>query len=186
MGFVGDVVSGVFGGDEAADSAEDAAQISADAQREALAYLKEREEIPEQFRESALQRLGGFWDLPGGVGSQQETIARARASPYFQSRLKEGEEAILRSASATGRLRSGTVPAAVGSFADRTLAEAIDKELLGLSELGRLPSNARAIAEQTSGIGHTLAQGQIAGSQAQQSAMGTGLNALIGLGGLFI
>lgn len=187
MGGIGKVVSGVFGGDEAEDSAKEAAGISAEAQREALAYLKEREAIPQQFREAALQRLGGIYELPGGVGGgMEQLIEQARASPYFTSRRDAAEDAALRSASATGRLRSGTVPAAFAQISDRTLAEAIDKEMLGLTGLAQLPSNAQAIAQGTRDIGNTLAQGEIAGSQGQQSALGTGLSTLIGLGGLFI
>ena len=105
MGFVGDIVGGIFGGDDAADAATDAANIQAQAQREALAYLKETEAIPQAFREEGLKRLGGLYGLEGGVGSQQELIDQAQLSPLYQAIMgtqQAGEDAILRQASATG------------------------------------------------------------------------------------
>jgi hypothetical protein len=41
------------------------AEISAQSQREALQYLKQREAIPQQLREQALQRLGGIYGIQG-------------------------------------------------------------------------------------------------------------------------
>ena len=78
---MGDFFGG--GGDDASDSAKDAAQIQADYQREALDYLKETEALPQQFRESALKYLAGAYGLPGGEGSQQEIIDQARESPLY-------------------------------------------------------------------------------------------------------
>lgn len=177
MGIIGDI----FGGDDAADAATQGAQISAGAQREALEYLKEREKIPQQFREGALNVLGGLYGL-GGT-NPQEALAKITGSAAYKNVLSArnaGEEAILRTAGATGGLRSGNTIDATARYAGDLQREAFSQGLQGLTGLASLPSNANAIAQGTANIGNTLAQGQIAAGQAQQAATGAGLSALIG------
>lgn len=70
-------------GEDAAKASQQAANTQAAYQREALNYLKEREELPQQFREGALQVLGGLYGLDGGEGSQQQLIDAAKASPLY-------------------------------------------------------------------------------------------------------
>ena len=192
MGFVGDIVGGIFGGDDAADAATDAANIQAQAQREALAYLKETEAIPQAFREEGLKRLGGLYGLEGGVGSQQELIDKAQLSPLYQAIMgtqQAGEDAILRQASATGGLRSGNVQDALAeqaqSLQERALLESYGQQLTGLTGLAQLPSASDEISRQQSAIGQTLGQGITAGAQAKQAAIGTGAATMLGLAGLF-
>ena len=260
MGFIGDI----FGGGDAADAATEAANIQAQAQREALAYLKERERIPQQFREEALSMLGGLYGLTGqplyptapvsqpvsaaptiqpapgvqrdltpmqqvtedailqqifgrvppqytgavgsvppsatgpvtdgGVpirGSQQDFIAQVKQSPLYSAILgtgEAGEEAILRSAAATGGLRSGDTQSALYEYnqqlANRALLESYNQQVQGLQGLAGLPSNANQIASQMAGVGQTLGQGQIASAQAEQAALGLGIDTALGVGGL--
>jgi len=52
----------------ASKSAEDAAGVSAGAQTEALNYIKETEEVPQELRRGALEKLGGIYGLSGGSG----------------------------------------------------------------------------------------------------------------------
>ena len=109
---MGGIIDMIFGDDDATQAPIDAANIQAQAQREALAYLKEREAVPQQFREGALKQLGGIYGLEGGEGSQRETIQDAIRSPLYKSIMggkRVGEEAIMRTAGATGGLRSGNV-----------------------------------------------------------------------------
>ena len=50
MGFVGDVVGSIFGGGSApAEAGTQAANIQAQYQRDALNYLKQQEQVPQQF-----------------------------------------------------------------------------------------------------------------------------------------
>ena len=233
-----------MGASEAADAAEAAAETSAEssaaaaaisaeasiyganleaeAQREALAYLKEREELPRQFSEGALTRLGGLYGLEGGTGEslksrdeltqdalasplyeqltvgQDELIQDALASPLYGQLMggkEAGEEAILRSAAATGGLRSGNVQqnlydynvqlenrALLDSYNQQVAAHTQDnralldaynqqvagysQEISGLQGMAGLPSNAPEIAQQTSAIGTTLGVGQAAAGSA--------------------
>jgi hypothetical protein len=66
----------LFGSSKAAKGAQQAAatsagaqergaEVQAQSQREALEYLKQREAIPQQLREQALQRLGGIYGIQG-------------------------------------------------------------------------------------------------------------------------
>ena len=58
MSFIGDaigsVVGGITGSTKAGESAMQGAQVTADAQREALEYLKETEQLPQAMREAGL------------------------------------------------------------------------------------------------------------------------------------
>ena len=193
MSFVGDFVKSIFGGggDEAAEASMAGADLQAQGQREALEYLKEREALPRQFSEGALRGLGGLYGLEGGTGSQQELIDRAISSPLYQDILggrEAGEEAILRSASAIGGLRSGNVQEAFYDYntqlRNKALLESYNQQLQGLTGLAGLPSYAPQIAGQMAGIGQTLGQGQIAAGQAQQTGIQQGFGNLLGLGSI--
>jgi len=174
----GALVGGYFSSkasDKAADASRDAAQTAAGSQTEALNYLKEVEAIPQQFRQEALTKLGGLVGLKGGEGSQAELIKRAKASPLYaaiMSGKNEGENALLRTASATGGLRSGNVQGAMYEYNSdlraQALLESYNQQLSGLQGLAQLPSNANQIASTMTGIGETQAQGIIAGGQIQQ------------------
>jgi len=177
----GALVGGYFSGeaaDTAAEASTDAANVAASSQTEALNYLKEREAIPQQFREEALKKVGGLYGLEGGEGSQQELINRAMKSPLYSAIMsgkKEGEAGILRNASATGGLRSGNVQGALYDYnvdlKTKALLDSYNNELSGLQGLANLPSNANQIASSISGVGATQAQGLVAAGQAQQVGM---------------
>jgi len=182
-------------GKEAAAASKEAAQTQADYMTEALDYLKEREEVPQQYRELALERLGDIYGTertPAGLMTQEERIAAAKESPLYGAIMgtqEAGEEAMLRSAGATGMLRSGNIQEALAESAQdlesRALLESYNEqlrqeqyeqqlgqygeqmELAGIQAMMGAPSLAPQIAQQTTGIGKTLAQGQVAGAQAK-------------------
>jgi len=196
MGFVSDLFGG-GGGDSAADASIRASEIQADAQREALDYLREREAVPQQYREQALGQLGGFYQLPQDV-SQEQLLQQAQASPLYDALLSTrgaGEEGIARYAAATGGLRSGNTIEDLATFNQQleqnALLQAFNQQqqradisrqenLSGLASLANLPSYAPQIAQGIGGIGQTLAQGQIAAAQAQQQGQQQGFGNLLG------
>lgn len=185
------VTDGLFGGgggSDAADSAEYAAEIQAEYQKEALDYLKEREELPQQYREQALGELAAVSGLEGDGQAQAAMIERAKASPLYRAIMggqEAGEEAILRNAGATGMLRSGNVQDALAKNAteleNQALLTAYNQQLQGIQGLAGLPSLAPQIAQVTTGIGQTLAQGQIAGAQIEQQAQQNQMGNLMGM-----
>ena len=176
---------------QAAEAQETGTAQIVEAQREALEYLKEREQLPQQFREGALGRIAGLY----GEGSQEELISQARLSPIYEAILSSrnaGEESILRNRSVTGGLRSG---ASIGDLTNynqqlenQALLTAYNQQLQGLQGLAMLPSNAGAIAQQIGGIGQTLGQGTMAAGQTRaQGTMAAGqaqANMFGGLAGL--
>lgn len=185
MSFVSDAIGGVVGaltGSDAADASTQAAETSAGAQREALEYLREREQIPRQFQEGALGQLGGLFGLEGGTAGADRMI---RQNPIFQATqgiLPQQEEAILRNQSATGALRSGGTDAMLADNQRTNTLQAYQNTMGGLQGLAGLQSYAPQIAQGMAGIGQTLGQGQIASAQAQQQGigqtLGLGMNAL--------
>lgn len=178
MSFVGKAIGSLTGANKAADSAQQGAQISADAQREALNYLKQTEAVPQELRESALTQLGGLFGLGGDSAGALSALKNSAAYQNILGSRQSGEQAILRNASATGGLRSGNANDALARFTGDLEMSAFNAGLQGLQGLAQLPSNANNIAQMTGNIGNTLAQGRIAAGQAQQSGFG----ALLGAG----
>lgn len=176
-----DIVGGITG-KTAADASKAAARTQAEAQMQALNYLREREAIPQEFREGALQRLGGLMGLPGGEAGAVSAIER---NPIFQAtlgQLPQQEEAILRNASATGALRTGGTEAMLAENQRQNRLQAFQNTMGGLQGLAELQSYAPQIASGMAGIGQTQAQGMIGAAQARQQGMGNmlglGMNAL--------
>jgi hypothetical protein len=187
MGGVVDSVLG--GGDDAADAATDAAEIQAQAQREALDYLKEREKLPSAFGDAALKGFGGEFGLELGadgevVSDGMSIIERAKASPFYQTSIRDAEDAVLRNASATGGLRSGTANENLARANNAVLQNAYNQQLSGLQGIMGMPSNANNIAATMAGIGQTNAQGITAAAQAEQAGNQQGLNNAMGIGTL--
>jgi len=193
MGFVGDMLG--FGGDDPGEAAAAASiqgsEIQAQYQREALGYLKEREALPQQFREGSLKQIAGAYGVEGGTGSQQDIIDRSLKSPLYGAIMggqEAGEEAILRNAAATGGLRSGDVQSNLYDYnvqlQNKALLESYNQQMQGLQGLSGLPSMAPQIAQQTGSIGTTLGQGQIAAGQAMQTGSQQQAGNLMGLGQL--
>ena len=181
MGFVKDTFNAITGrGAEKASN--QAAETSAQAQQNALNYIRETEKLPQQFRQNALSQLGGFMGLEGGDPNAQANI---EANPLYQAtmgQIPQQEEAILRNQSATGALRSGGTDMMLADNQRMTQLGAYQNALGGLQGLANIPSNSGQIANGMAGIGNTLAQGQIAGANARQqgigNTLGMGMNAL--------
>ena len=90
--------------------------------------------------------LGAQEDLLGlnGADAQGRAISQIENSPYFSGLVKQGENAILQNASATGGLRGGNTQAALAQFRPNMLAAAIDQQYQRLGGLTSLGQNAAA------------------------------------------
>lgn len=147
-------------------------------QREALDYLKESEALPMQFRDEALQAIGGFYGLGGQDGNQY--MQQLMKSPMYQQAIQQGEDAIMRNANATGGFRSGNVQQALMN----NPMQINQQYLSGLSGLaGRNASP--GIANQLNQMGQTLAQGTIGQHQSNQAGWGNAINTGMALYGMF-
>ena len=106
----------------------------------------------------------------GGAEAQQQAISQLEASPLFQALARQGEEAMLQQASATGGLRGGNIQAALAQFRPQMLSQAIEEQygrLGGLTTLGQRSAAGVGAAGMESA-------GQIAGLLGQQGAARAG------------
>jgi hypothetical protein len=141
-------------------------------------------------------------DLLGlnGAPAQQTAVNNIQSMPYYQGLVKQGENAILANASATGGLRGGNVQAALGQFQPQLLASLIQQQfsnLGGISQLGQASAAGVGSAGLTTGSniaqllgqqGAALAGGDIASARAAAgipNALLGGLGVYRGLGGTF-
>ncbi len=177
--------------EKGAKASKQAAQTSADAQMAGLDYLKEREALPQKFREGALTELGNIYGLGEDPAAAEQFVSGLKENPLYQAILgtrQSGERAILRNASATGGLRSGNTNAQLTDYSqqleNKALLDTYNSQIAGLGGLAQLPSMAPQIASGMAGVGNTLAQGQIAAAQAQQTGQQNMFNNLIGGGEL--
>ncbi len=113
---------------------------------------------------TAQQALAGL----GGEDIQREAIAKIEGGAEFQALTRQGEEAILQSASATGGLRGGNVQAALAQFRPNLLSKLIENQytrLEGLTDVGQAATTTATGAGISTGanIASTLAQTGVPG-----------------------
>lgn len=136
----------------------------------------------------------------GGPEAQREAISAIEQGAQFEALTRQGEEAILQQAAATGGLRGGDVQAALAQFRPTVLSELIGQQftrLGGLSQMGQSSAAGVGSAAQTTGaniaslLGEAgaaqagAAMGQAAGFAQIPTAITTGLGVFKGLGGEF-
>lgn len=113
------------------------------------------------------------------ANGQQDFIGDVQSSPFYQSMINQGEQAVGRNMSMTGGLRSGTANEALAQNSQNVLQNLVNQRLQGLQGMANLPSNANAIANATAAPSQTLGLGQSAAAGIMPNMM----NQLIG-GGL--
>ncbi len=137
-----------------------------------------------------------------GASEQQRIINVIEDSPYFKSQVKQGENAILQNASATGGVRGGNVQGALGQFRPALLNQLVQQQyanLSGLTSMGQSAAAGQAAGgmQSAGAIGNLLSQGgaaqaqgflgagqaQAGGILGQAQAQNQGISNLIGLGG---
>ena len=112
---------------------------------------------------------------------RQRMIDDVRQSPFFNSLLTQGEEAVARNAGVTGGLRSGNANEAFEQNSQNVLRGLVNERVRGLQSMAGLPSNTNAIAGSMAGIGATEGQGIVAQGQIKQQGWQNASNA-IGMG----
>jgi hypothetical protein len=136
----------------------------------------------------ALQEQSALAGLQGPE-AQRAAIANLEANPEFQAIARQGEEAILANAAATGNLRGGNVQAALAQFRPELLQAYIDQQysrLGGLSTQG-LGVSKDLLARGFGAIGDVANLRRGTGTTAANLALGRGQDlseTLSGLGGL--
>jgi len=144
--------------------------------QDATNFLMEQDASRSAIRTGATEAMAGGLGLPGGTGTQQDFIDQTIASPLYKSIMggrEAGEEAILRSAGATGGLRSGNVNEALYDYnaqlERKALLDSYNQRMSRLGTLTGLGSYAPQIAEGMSSTGETLAAGRTAAQQREEA-----------------
>lgn len=178
----------IFSGYMQSKAQKDAAATAAGAQTAAgqAAIAENRrqfertQELLEPYTAAGERALADQEALLGlkGPQAQQEAIAAIETSPEFASFTRQGEEAILAQASATGGLRGGDVQGALSQFRPDLLNELINQRFARLGGIAGRGQTAAAgvgtagiqtgmnIGNIQLGIGEAQAGQAIAGGQA--------------------
>lgn len=125
------------------------------------------------WRDAGGLALGQQGDLTGihGAGVQQGAIDALMQSPLYQSLYRNGMEANLQNASATGGVRGGNEVRSLADFGSDTLAQVIQQQL---GNLGAISGQGLAATGSTANSGDQLTQAiaSILGQQGQVRAGG--------------
>jgi hypothetical protein len=129
-----------------ADAAGEAARIQAGAAGEGIAEQRRQfdamRELLKPYTEAgapALEEQQAFLGLRGPE-AERAAIERISGGERFQELTRQGEEALLQRASATGGLRGGNIQAALGQFRPQVLNQLIEEQygrLGGMTTLGQ-------------------------------------------------
>lgn len=147
----------------------------------------------------ALQAQQAFLGLQGPE-AERAAIEGIRGGETFKALTKQGEEALLQRASATGGLRGGNIQAALSQFRPQLLSSLIEQQYGRLGEMTSLGQRSAAgvgaaglqtgtnVANLLGQQGAALAGGELAQGRAFASipsAISGGLGIYSGLGGKF-
>ena len=188
-----ELLGGIFQARAAEKAAKNAAQMQGQATEARLAAARDAAEqlrasqegiesalapftaiTPEQIQTLGLYQRAGTQALEQqaalaglqGPEAQQAAVAALEASPQFQALARQGEEALLQRAAATGGLRGGNVQAALAQFRPGMLQEYIDQQY---SRLGGLSGQGLATTENLLSRGYGAAT-NVAGFRQTQAA----------------
>ena len=173
MSFIGDaigsVVGGITGAKQSAKGAQQAAQTQASSADKAIAEARAAREAnsatQQPFVDAGSKAIAQQMGLIGlnGTASQSSAINGLLTSPEYTTGVRQGEEAILQNASATGGLRGGNTNNSLANFRADLLSSVISNQFQRLGQVSSLGQNAAA------GVGNAGIQtGQIIGQQLTQ------------------
>ena len=136
----------VVGGMMQADAAEDAANIQSGAAGQGIAEQRRQfdalQALLKPYTEAgvpALEQQQAFLGLRGPE-AERAAIERISGGESFQAMARQGEEALLQRASATGGLRGGNIQGALAQFRPALLNQALEQQysrLGGMTTLGQ-------------------------------------------------
>lgn len=136
----------LIGGAQKSKAAKQAGQLQAEASQagieEQRAAREEMRRLLEPYVAAGTPALNAQMAALGlsGPEAQAEFVAGQEASPIFQALARQGEEAILQKASATGGLRGGNVQGALAEFRPSLLNQFLTQQyerLGGMTTLGQ-------------------------------------------------
>jgi hypothetical protein len=178
------------GAAQASDAQVGASEAGINELRTQFANLQELLKPYVQVGPEALQGQRAIVGL-GGPAAEAAQIARIEQSPLFQAQVRQGEEALLQGASATGGLRGGNIQAALAQFRPGMLQSQIDlqyERLGGLTSLGQRSAAGQAgagmaMAEGIGGLYGDIGASRAGRAMAEQRAQGQFQGGLFNLAG---
>lgn len=115
-------------------------------------------------------QFGNLIGVQTSLGEGQlQAIQAIERDPIFQARVKQGEDALLAQASATGGLRGGNIQAALAQFRPQLLSEEISNRIAQLSGIAEAGSGQQLNALR---IGQAAASGQVSAGNQFSSNLG--------------
>lgn len=174
---------------KAADAQTEAAQRGIEEQRRQFDAVQALLKPYVDVGTPALQQQQNLIGL-GGADAQQAAIAALESSASYQDKIRQGEEAILQNASATGGLRGGNIQGALGQFRPAMLQAEIDRQygrLAGLTTLGQQSAAGVGTAGLQTGARISSLEGDIGSAQAGgELASGRALSGVFNLPAQFL
>lgn len=174
----GSVITGVMASNAQSDAASAAAGAQTASSEASIAEQRRQFDAVQKLLapysgagEKSIAAQQGLLGL-AGPEAQRQAIAAIESGPQFEAMMKQGENAILQNASATGGLRGGNVQATLSQFRPQLLSQLIESQFSKLgtvSGLGQASAAGQAAAAQQTGanIGNALTQqGQAAAGAA--------------------
>jgi hypothetical protein len=168
--------AGLIGSSMQASAASDAAGIQAGAAEAGIAEQRRQfdalQALLKPYTEAGLPALEQQQAFLGLRGPEEERAAIERISggERFQELTRQGEEALLQRASATGGLRGGNIQGALAQFRPQVLNQLIEEQygrLGGMTQLGQRSAAGVGAAGMESGV-------NVANLLAQQGAARAG------------
>lgn len=162
----GAVVGGVAQGisaNKAAKAQKGASNAAIANERDQFAQIKELLRPYVQAGDKATDAQLALLGLMGPE-AQQMAIDQVRSGPEFGTLIKQGEEAILQNASATGGLRGGNTQAALSEFRPQLLNQLLNERFGKLGEIagrGQASAAGQASLQQGSATNISNLLGQI-------------------------
>jgi hypothetical protein len=173
----------------AADAQSEAAQRGIEEQRRQFDAVRELLKPYVDVGGPALEQQQALIGM-GGPEAQRAAIQAIESGELFQARARQGEEAILQNASATGGLRGGNIQAALGQFRPAMLQAEIDRQygrLAGLTTLGQQSAAGVGTAGIQTGARVSGLEGDIGSAQAGgELASGRALSGVFNLPAQFL
>jgi hypothetical protein len=200
MGFIGNAVGSIVGGITGATASAKGAQQAANTQSAAVdralveqrAARDEARGLQQPYINAGSSALAQQMSLIGlnGTASQQDSLNSLLASPEYSTGVRQGEEAILQNAAATGGLRGGNAQNSLANFRSDLLNNMISQQYNRLGGIASLGQNAATGSgnngfASAANIGNLLNQqgAAIAGGQiAAGNSIANGFNSALNLG----
>lgn len=189
------LVTGYMGAEAAGDAASAQAGSAEAGIAEQRRQFNEIQKLLEPYvavGQPALEQQQAFLGMQGPE-AERAAIERIQGGETFQALARQGEEAILSRASATGGLRGGNVQAALAQFRPALLSQLIDQQysrLGGMTSLGQQSAVGVGTAGQAMGTSVTNLLGQqgaaqAAGALGQAQAFGQTITGLSNVAGQY-